>query len=58
MTDKETSATLGEKIGVFREVDVGKDGTTVERVLWIKVLIDIHKLMMRCITMKVGNPEK
>ncbi|CAD6250955.1 unnamed protein product [Miscanthus lutarioriparius] len=42
MMDKETGATLGEKIGVFKDVDVGEDGTAMGRVLWIKV----------------GNPER
>jgi hypothetical protein len=43
MMDKETGATLGEKIGVFKNVDMGEDGTAVGRVLRIKVLINIRK---------------
>jgi hypothetical protein len=58
MMDKETGATLGEKIGVFKDVDAGEDGTAVGRVLRIKVLIDVRKPLMRGIMVKVGNPEK
>jgi hypothetical protein len=58
MMDKETGAMLRKKIGVFKDVDVGEDGTVVGRVLRIKVLINIRKPLMRGITVKVGNPEK
>ena len=58
MMDRETGKTLGEKIGFFKEVDVGEDGTAVGRVLRIKVLIDIRKPLMRGITVKVGDPER
>lgn len=58
MMNKETGATLGEKIGVFKDVDVGEDGMAVGRVLRIKVLIDIRKPLMRGITVKVGTAEK
>lgn len=43
---------------MFKDVDVGEDGTAVGRLLRIKVLIDIRKPLMRGITVKVGNPEK
>lgn len=55
MMDKETGETLGEKIGVFKEVDVGEDGMAVGRVLRIKVLIDIRKPLMRGIMVTVGT---
>ncbi|KAG0517336.1 hypothetical protein BDA96_09G080400 [Sorghum bicolor] len=58
MMDKETGETLGEKIGVFKEVDIGLDAIAVGRVLRIKVLIDIRRPLMRGITVKVGNPER
>lgn len=49
---------LGDKIGMFREVDVGDDGLAAGRVLRIKVVIDIRKPLMRSIMVKVGSEEK
>jgi len=58
MLDEETGAILGDKIGMFREVDVGDDGLAVGKVLRIKVVIDICKPLMRGIMVKVGSEEK
>jgi hypothetical protein len=58
MMDKDTGAKLREKIGVFKEVDVGEDGFAIGRVLRIKVLIDICKPLMRGMMVKVGVEEK
>lgn len=58
MLDKETGAILGEKIGKFRDVDVGDDGLAVGSVLRVKVVIDIRKPLMHGITVTVGVDEK
>lgn len=58
MLDEETGAILGEKIGVFKEVDVGDDGLAMGRVLRIKVIIDIRNPLMRGIMVTVGRTEK
>lgn len=58
MLDEETGAILGEKIGVFKEVDVGDDGLAMGRVLRIKVIIDIRNPLMRGIMVTVGMTEK
>lgn len=58
MMDEDTGKTIGDKIGVFKEADVGDDAKAVGRWLRIKVVIDIRKPLMRGITVKVGDAEK
>lgn len=58
MMDEDTGRTIGNKIGTFREADVGEDGVAVGRVLRIKVTLDIHFPLMQGIMVKVGQPEK
>lgn len=54
MMDADTGKIIGEKIGVYKEVDVDEDGRAAGRLLRIKVIIDIRKPLMRGITVKVG----
>lgn len=58
MMDDETGSLLGEKIGFFKEVDVGDDSLAVGRVLRIKVVLDTRKPLMCGIMIKVGEEEK
>lgn len=58
MMKKEAAEILGNKIGDFKEADVGEDGSAIGRVLRIKVIIDIRKPIMRGMMVKVGVDEK
>lgn len=48
MMDEEMGRIIGDKIGTFKEADVGEDGKAMGNLLRIKVIIDIH-LYMRLI---------
>ena len=58
MMDEETGRIIGDKIGTFKEADVGEDGKAMGNLLRIKVIIDILHPLMRGFTVKVGPEEK
>lgn len=56
--NKATGIAIGTEIGEFLEIDAEDDGTAVGQFLRIKVRLDIHKPLMRGVTLFVGGDEK
>jgi hypothetical protein len=49
---------IGNEVGIFLDVDVEKNGTTVGRYLRIKILIDIRFPIMRGVTIDIEEGEE
>jgi hypothetical protein len=47
---KEAAEAIGNEVGVFLEVEEDNGGVLVGNFLWIKIMLDIRKPLMRGVT--------
>jgi hypothetical protein len=56
--DKETGVLVGNKVGEFKEVELGEDGLAKGKVLRVKIKLNIKKPLMRGVMVQVGDEQK